>query len=220
MAEVRQAAEESAGIARTMEYLREREAELSRYSGKLRESVERIANMFGDSDKCRICNGKKESKEHYKYRRYFGTLFTDELPECAVVKKENWQWTDEFETMSEIPDTKLIYIETKETHEFVPKIEISIDVEGEEFTTEISDGKAMARLCIVDHEMKLKDYTEGEEENARYWGMYQLSRDDIKRMVKERRITQLIELVKRRLDETTKEYAEVSQVAEKLASAL
>lgn len=43
-----------------IKYIQEREKNLSKYSDKLRESVVRIANVFGDSDFCQIC-GKNES---------------------------------------------------------------------------------------------------------------------------------------------------------------
>lgn len=222
MAEVRQAVEESADLVRTVEYLRERESELSKYSDKLRESVERIANVFGDRDECQICEETEGNKQHHFYFARFDNGSFDELPKeyrnhvVQLVKSDEniGQWGD--------PDRNITYFEeTENPHKFVPKIEISVDAEGEEFTTSAGfEGTERAALCLRKHVVKLKSYIAGSADLPWYTNLKNLPRETLKRVVKERRITELIEIVKQKLDETTKEYKQVSGIAEKLASAL
>lgn len=222
MAEVRQAVEESADIVRTVEYLREREGELSKYSDKLRGSVERIANVFGDRDECQICGETEGNKQHHKYFARFDNGSFDELPKeyrghvVQLVKSDEniGQWGD--------PDRNITYFEeTENPHKFLPKIEISVDAEGEEFTTSVGfEGTERAALCLDHHSLRLKSYIAGSADLPHYLKIKDLSREELKRVVKERRITELIGTVKQKLDETTEEYKQVSEMAERLASAL
>jgi len=203
-------------------YIAEREESLSRYSDKLRESVERIANAFGKKSECQICDMSEGHKNHHRYYEGYRHTAFDELPEKLYNMKvqlvdENYRvnfWGD--------PETRTIYVrENKDFHKFVPKVEVSLDVEGQEFLDAISQyGKELAKLCIHDHEMMLKSYYEGEEEHAGYSPISVLSRRLLKRIVKEGHITQLLHQTKEALDVATEEYKEVSEIAEKFAKAL
>jgi hypothetical protein len=177
MTEVRQAVEESADIVRVFDYLREREEELSRYSDKLRKSVWRIANVFGDSDYCQICDYTQDKHD-----------------------KE---------------------------HKFLEKIEISVDIDGDEFLEnegeDEDEDRELCKLCLVDSRIKLKCYYEDNEDNEEHTTLYSLenvSRYLLKKIIKEKQIIKFIEKVKRGLDGVTDEYRRVSEIAEKLASAL
>lgn len=61
---------------------------------------------------------------------------------------------------------------------------------------------------------------EGNEDLAHYSDICNLSRNEVKRIVKEKRITRLLEQVKQELDKAIEEYKQVSEVAERLASVL
>jgi uncharacterized coiled-coil protein SlyX len=50
-----------AELTQTIVYLAEREANLSKYSDKLRESLGKIANQFGSADECVICGNRKSA---------------------------------------------------------------------------------------------------------------------------------------------------------------
>ena len=166
-AEARQPSAEALEIDRTVEYLRERERQLSRYSNKLRSAVQRIANIFGDDRECQICGHRKEHPDHQQ-------------------------------------------------HEFVPKVEISIDVYGDTFP-DVND--TTSRLVITKDGLKLEDISD-ELRKCETWEIWQLPRESLKNIVKGNHIIRLFEIAKQKLDQTTEEYKQVSEIAEKLAGAL
>ena len=56
-----------AGINQILGYIKEREATLSRYSDKLRQNLQRIFDVFGSPDYCRICNDEHKGQTAHDF---------------------------------------------------------------------------------------------------------------------------------------------------------
>ena len=55
MAEAEAEAQKSEDIAKVISYIEQKEASLSRYSDKLRQSIDKLVKIFGNKDICRVC---------------------------------------------------------------------------------------------------------------------------------------------------------------------
>jgi len=101
-------------------------------------------------------------------------------------------------------------------HKFVPKVYVSIFVlDNEPFYT-VEDFEL--RLALVNGKLVAWD-SRGGEYNAKHH-IGNLAREHVKALVKSGRLIPFLQKVKQELDETTQEYRQVAQVAEKLADAL
>ena len=201
--EIRQTATEVAELVSTVEYLREREEELSRYSDKLRAAITRIWSMFGSSFTCQICH---VSQAIYDYAEWERLADRDTFMQ---VRDETHDHDEAVKKLHELGKLKM------KLHSFVPKIDLSIDVEGEGWENEEKVRKA---LCINNGYMRVKIYDD--EAGYEYYNVKDVSRETMKEIVRQGRITQLIDTIKHKLDETTEEYKQVSEIAEKFAVAL
>jgi hypothetical protein len=212
-------AKAEADLKETLAYIARREAELSHYSDKLRNAVNRIANIFGSAKECQICNYYEYHYLHHQYRNRFDDHGFDELPETwnnnkvkLVDKSERPErWGEPG------PYTSVVYFEKVENpHKFIPKIQVSIDVADEEPFLEDEVGKHY--LAIRDHQLTVK--VEGGGDLEYYIPIRCISRERLKTLVQSGRLTKFLQVIKASLEAKTDEYAKVSEIAEKLVSVL
>jgi len=161
-----------AEITKIISYIEKRESNLSRYSDKLRESVQRIFDVFGNANRCQICNIEKA---------FHG----------------------------------------KDTHQFIPKVHISIDVLDDEpfywYDDKHYGGRVNVFLATKNGGLVIAEYY-GEEEA--YTLPSRVSRKMLKELVKSGRLIQFLRKVAEELEKAEQEYGEVAEVAEKLTEGL
>jgi len=99
-------------------------------------------------------------------------------------------------------------------HQFQPKIEVSIDFEGEPFYR--TYGKVY-RLAIRHHQLVIVMNTEYSEGS---YGVYEVQRSTLHALLKSGAITKFFQELAEELKKQSEEYREVSAIAEKLANAV
>lgn len=210
----------SGNMTEVIEYIEEREKNLSLYSDKLRDNIEKIFALFGDPEECRICGKNKE--EHKRYMVRYNQLRYNELPEKILEMKPKIVNKDFDVGKWGNRETNEIYVEEKEiTHEFQPKIFVSIDIDDTETfyeehieTVDVNYGYF---LGFRDHNLWIieANYTD-DTECEKSIGFSQ--RKVLKELVKSGRLTKFLIVVAERLKRAEEEYKEVSEIAEKLSS--
>jgi len=232
-----------AELTKTIRYIEEREKSLSRYSDKLRRAVERIFNVFGDSDKCQICGGGKDYFMHFKYyyydypheeyhRYYYTKTGVNEVP--AEIHGMNVEVLDRDEAYLEHKPTKnfdkernvWFVFKNPKYHEFMPKVFVSIDVEDGVPFYSVEDEEAVDEyyLAFRKHEMVIVMRTRYKNEawtsGAKVYGVNEVSRECLKALVKSGRLLEFLKTVSEKLQKMSEEYREVSEIAEKMAKAI
>ena len=209
---------EAINLRRVLEYIQEREGNLARATEKLRRNVERIANVFGSKDCCQICGKYKSNYAHFRYfdRKYH--LGYDKVPEKVGGYKAELVSPDYKSSSWGDPEKGTVYIEEHEYHKFVPKIYVSIEVkDSEPFYIDDSDSYDTEEYYLIIGRFGMRvEIGDGE----RFVDIKDLSRRAVKALVKSGRITKFLERVVKELEDSGKEYEEVAEVAERLASAL
>lgn len=148
-----------------VKYISEREKGLSKYSDKLRTSLQRIFNIFGDSVNCQVCDYSAPAEIH-------------------------------------------------KSHAFVPKIQVSISVQDSEYFARETGEIDVYYLCIAQSKMLIQN---------QYGNMHDACtapRWLLKQLVLSNRLPKFLQLVAQRLQEVEEEYAQVSQIAERMAQAI
>lgn len=197
-----------------IKYVSEREKSLSRYSNKLRQSLQHIFNIFGDPYYCQICGYSENDTRHIKFRDEQGYLHYEETS-----------------TVNGITET---YAKNKDyVHEFKPKIRVSEEIVDTEICIEtaedelnfvryrlvFSDGKLLLRgwrNCEIDTTGVSVWFTE--PEGTQHGGTP--SRAELKQLVRSGRLPKFLAYAAEKLAEAETEYGEVSAIAEKMAKAI
>jgi len=203
----------------TLRYITKREKNLSHYSDKLRQSMIRIFNVFGDEKLCRICGYRDEYGPHHRYYIRYSHRYVDELPEKIQGKKVKIVEHDE--AVGRWGDPEYAYVEeVKEMHEFKPKIMISIDVLDDEpfYVEEEEYERTEYRLKFEDHELRIAEMQEGLEVDQLYPEI--APRRVLKALVKSERLIIFLKKVAETLKKMEAEYEEVSKIAEQMAKAV
>jgi len=226
-----------ANLVEAVKYIEKREQELSRYSDKLRASVKRVFDQFGDSDYCRICNLRDMSRVHFKFMvalEYGGIDYTDDeekIQKLLTSGKYILVNSKDFNNIW-IINNKFVIVKNDDYHEFMPKIHLSLNVDGEPFYSTKSDGDIIDYyLASRDGEIKIikaskpdVEFESLEEESEMTYhveyNISNISRKVLKELVKSHAIEKFLRKYIENLDSTTDEIEKVSEIAEKLASVL
>jgi len=218
-------------LVEVINYIFEKEKNLSRYSDKLRQSWVRIANVFGSKKECQVCSGYENAKQHHHYRfrvenkffstkedafKYAKTIEPNCTPRVVPENFDPGRWKD--------PENKIIYVREigdTFTHKFKPKIEVSIDIVDEQPFYEDEENKYY--LAIIDHELKISEIPVAISKPQMYkftWPMWNAPRWLLKQLTKSGRLPHFLKYVAQKLEKMESEYREVAEIAEKLAKAL
>jgi len=214
-------AAEAADLKSVLEYIQEREGDLARATEKLRTNVERIANIFGEKEYCQICGRHVMSSIHFQYCERKTNRVFDGIPEQIEGAKielvspdfDRGRWGD--------PERKVHYIEEREHHKFMPKIFVSIEVTDDESFYESEDDEGEIEkyfLTTRQHDLEVEVCYRGEV--SYYVKIANLPRQALKELVRSERISKFLEKVSKGLEITGKNYEEVAEVAERLATVL
>jgi hypothetical protein len=208
-------------LSEVLKFIEEREQKLSRYTDKLRESVGKLFDVFGDKSVCRACGSLE--KWHHKYVCADNHETTDD-PQLyynkhkahyydstgfVVLDSSIGRWRDD--------QGRIIFYKTDwDGHAFQPKIEVSFDFDGEPFFR-IDEGEEEKeyKLAIRDHRLVFIKQTQFYKE---IYDAFEISRRALKEAVRTGAITKFLKQLAEELDKTSKEYEEVSTIAEKLAT--
>jgi hypothetical protein len=204
-------------LSEVLKFIEEREQKLSGYTDKLRQALDKIFQVFGDKDVCQICDFTEEW-----HRKYYlppdgikvddPKTFTKE--EYVIMPRKEWE-KDYFGKTHTQEGKEIFIINEKADHTFKPKIEVSIDFDGEPFFK--NEEEKEYKLAVRDHKLVFVKYTEFHEE---IYDAYEISRQALKEAIKTGAITKFLKQLAEELDKTSKEYEEVSIIAEKLANAV
>ena len=229
-------AEAELELVKTIKYIEERERSLSRYSDKLRRSLERIFNVFGNPNSCQICGLSEWSGFHKKYYYYdcnhpqASVSATDDPKslesytsyKIVVLEQENpverWAWDD-------VKKERYVYV-NKNQHKFTPKVFVSIDIEDTLPFYTVEDDEVIDEyyLAFRKHELAIVVWTRYKGESwtssVRTYGVDQVSRECLKALVKSGRLLEFLKTVSEKLQKMSEEYKEVSEIAEKMAKAI
>ena len=217
------------GLKELLGYIEQREESLSRYSDKLRESLKKIDNMFGDSKYCAICSGREEAREHHRFYSRKESKGLDDVEEIIdnavrIIGPNDFlgHWAN--------AESGEVYVEDHEkaAHQFKACIEVSVNVwDTEPFKTEETEmGTYEAYLAIIEHDLgiarKDRDHkgTLLYETNHRVQLFSEASRQTLKDIIHSNRLIPFLRHVADVLEKKNREYKEVSEVAKKLTSAL
>lgn len=212
-------APEESDLLGIIKYIEKKEKGLSNYSDKLRQSVEKIAQVFGNSKYCQICNCTVNQGQHAKYFLRKTREYVDALPIGATVV------TPDFD-VGHWAGMNGEYVEVCENpHKFIQKIQVSVDVEDAEvFSIPQSTVGSYYKLAMLDSELVLCKYHD--EFNypvntlaLQGWSEHDtVGRATLKALVKSGRLQKFLQHVAERLAAETQEYAEVAEIAEKMAN--
>lgn len=220
-----------AKLEEILNYIEEREKNLSHYSDKLRNAIKQIFRVFGHSNMCRYCGAYEHALCHRRYyvskdARTFNTLKevreaypTYQLSVIPLGEDTGGKWGD--------PKRNVLFVREvppEARHTFKPKIEVSLNIDDEKpFYVKkgdlFKDGYTakVYLLAIRSHELiilvkyEYPDYTEFKKETPDT-----VSREVLKHLVKSGRIGEFFKIVARELTEKEKEFKEVSKIAEKI----
>ena len=198
-----------------IKYLEERSENLRRYSRKLREAIGVIEKQFGKRNRCRICG--LETKVDGEKRLVYANAV---IPRLDDLRK--YQLLNEFVEHDILFSKYLDVLEDKyreKPHKFIPCIDVGIDLDDEEpFHVDENEGKRYflafrggELMCMI-----LDECYECEE----YWKLSELRKNALKDLVKSGRLVKFLQYVAERLKEAEQDFREVSEIAEKMASAL
>jgi hypothetical protein len=179
-----------------IKYVSEREKNLSKYSDKLRISLQRVFDVFGNPEYCQICNSTVNS----------GTA-TGEGENKEKHMGGSHPFTPKIRVSEEIEDTE-ICIETSED-----------ELNFERYRLVFSDGKLLLRgwrNCEIDATGVTVWFTE--PEGTQRGGTP--SRAELKQLVRSGRLPKFLALVAEKLTAAEAEYAQVAEIAEKMAKAI
>ncbi len=203
-------------IKNVLEYIQEREVNLTRATEKLRRNVERIANVFGNRHDCQHCAWQKNGNSHFRYFDRRDHRGYNEIPETLSNRKtklvtpgfDSGRWGN--------PKENTISFEEHQHHTFVPKIYISLPIRDDE-SFFVSGAGEYYYLCFHAGGMKI-ERNDGDFE--RYIEISDLSRQALKALVKSGRIPKFLQKTAEKLDAAKEEYEDVATLAEKLTDAL
>jgi len=208
----------SEGLGEVLKFIQEREQNLSRYTDKLRDAVDKFFQVFGDKDVCQICGRFEEW-----HKKYYLPPNGMRVDDPATYTKEEYvimtrkEWEKDYFGKTHTQQGKEIFIINEDVdHTFKPKIEVSIDFDGEPFFEVEEEGKEY-KLAIRNHRLVFIVQSGYVEEK---YDAYEISRQALKEAVRTGAITKFLKQLAEELDKTSKEYEEVSIIAEKLANAV
>jgi hypothetical protein len=211
----------SEGLNQVLKFIEEREQKLSRYTETLRNAVAKIFDVFGDKGECRFCG--RPGRWHHKYMCAENNETTDDPEKYYNKNKARYydstgfvvldspigRWKDE--------QGRIIFYKTDwNGHPFLPKIEDSIEIDGEPFFKNEEEEKEY-KLAIRDHRLV---FVVSDPTNEETYDAYEISRRALKEAIQTGAITKFLKQLADELDKTSKEYEEVSVIAEKLANAV
>ena len=221
---------EAKELVKIIKYIEEREKNLSRYSDKLRFSLDRLFSVFGDKDLCRYCGYGKTVYLNAPgdYQRLPHDEAIVAINKMLNPTEENVKWLQQrFEGWRKDPKFKASQAKDLfpkiAIHRFTPKIEVSIDLFDEQPFYRDEDLEEDAYLAFHDHLLKIvflpwnapKDFNLASE-----YSVWQVGRFYLKQLVKSGRLIKFLEYTAKKLKEYEQEYREVSELAEKLAKAV
>jgi len=212
-----------ANLVETIKYIAQREEELAKYSSKLRKAVAKIFDVFGDSERCQVCDREEHSYNHFKYtiRNEYGGFDVTNDDEKVQKMLQSGKYVlinaKDFDNVWN-KDGKLVILKN-ESHPFKPKIELSLEMVGKPFYTD-EEGHSYG-LAIRDHKLIIREF----DELGEWWYdstdiTFKVSRKVLKELVKTKAITEFLKMYIEKLDNTTEEYKAVSEIAEKMASVI
>jgi len=212
----RKKAEAKAGMpdmANVLKYIEEKEENLSNYNDKLRQNMVAIADIFGDSSCCRRCGRLKSDASHFKYEGLRYGKGVHKIPEDGVflanLKDAGSKWGN---------DEGEYYVKTIDKHNFLPKIDISINYTDESIFHSDSDWvKHDFFLSLHKGELEIKEVIDDDKDAVKYISFSRASRYLLKKLVQSKRLLPFFQKLGRKVAENTKEYEEVSEIAERMA---
>lgn len=215
----------SPDVASVLKYIAERENNLSKYSDKLRQSVQRIFNVFGDSQLCQVCGERPSYSLHGRYFDRRERQPYQEIPDAHPHGQPKLVTHYEYVGFWGNKQENIIYFEKNETfHEVKPKIEVSLSMRDEkpffeEWAEEYASRTRAYRLVLLDHNLWIENRI---VENATHTLMTadQVSRKVLMRLIKSGRLTAFIQDIADALQKESEEYKEVAEIAERMAQAI
>jgi mRNA degradation ribonuclease J1/J2 len=189
-----------------IKYVEERERNLSKYSNKLRQNLQRIFSIFSPPYCCRICGCSENDQKHIPFRDEQGYLHDEKT--------------------STVNGITVTYGANKNySHDFVETVSISIDVQDDVFEERSTDkeGDEQFWLQIVDGDFAIAS---GWDHNARWLTnpsgrqSWTPDRELLKALVRSGRLPKFLALIAQKLSEAEKEYGDVAEIAEKMAKAI
>lgn len=197
-----------------VKYLEEREKNLSKYSDKLRQSLQRVFDVFGDPDFCQICSYSADNTRHVKFRDEQGYLHGEET---SIVNEQ-----------------VVTYAKNKDyLHEFKAKIRISEEIEDVAICMETRlDGQNFEQYKLVTRNDRIwlqgRRNCEMDATGVTTWltipeGTQRggtPSRTELKQLVRSCRLPKFLAYASQKLAEDEQEYKAVAEAAEKMAASL
>jgi len=173
-----------------IKYINEREKGLSRYSDKLRQSLQRIFDVFGNPDYCQICGCNKQTgtnQEGENKGKHAGGAhaFVPKIRVSVNVRDEQEICPDMF---LEFADGELRIADLSDCYQE-------------------TDGNWYPSWLVPDN-------------RSIYKHTYLASREELKTLVRSGRLPKFLALMAEKLRETEAEYGEVSELAERMAQAI
>jgi hypothetical protein len=189
----------------TINYLAEREKNLSKYSDKLRESLKKIFNTFGEECDCQLCGESEHHEKHHLGHDEQGYI-TDN------VKAYGFKATPAY-------------------HVFKAKIDVSMEILDTESFTEGNnpddeDEYTYYRLwfngnrLIIAESRTDKDFYVLRGSHPCHRKYATTSRKVLKALVQSGRLPQFLAYAGQNLAEKEQEYKQVAEAAEKMAASL
>jgi len=204
-------------MAKIIKYLQERSENLKRYSKKLREAVSIIEKQFGKRSKCRVCGldvrVAGEKRLVYANTAISGLKMSDPKVQPLV---------NSFVEHDELFSEKYLDVledKYKKLHKFIPCVEVDIDVDDVE-PFHVDEYEQKYFLAFRDHELICVVVDWDGERHKDYKALSDLDRNKLKDLVKSGRLIKFLQHVVERLKEQEQDFKEVSEIAEKMASAL
>jgi hypothetical protein len=160
-----------ADLNQILDYIQEREETLSRYSDKLRQSLIKIANIFGRKDLCRYCGWYVH--EHPTHKTGTGEIFCQTpVPKIEVSidivddKHFHEEVEDEYSPNTKyylaIIEHRLGYVETYDNDRFTPKYLLDFNgASREQLKALVKSGRLIPFL------QKVADTLQGKSEEYR-----------------------------------------------------
>lgn len=216
--QIAQAEADFSGLQQTIKYLAEREANLSKYSDKLRENLQKIANQFGSEKECAVCGYTLSSgwaHGHYKWVKH-GTAFNS-IAEMEKASGAKMAPRPQGESRWGIPGENIeFYEENAEWHTPQPKNQISIRVQDTE-AFNLDQPYENPKTLVLDGTLQIGF---GQGVFMQNQTLEEASRYTLKQLVKSGRLPKFLKLIAEKLTETEQEYKAVAEAAEKMAASL
>lgn len=238
-----EAVAKSSDLLEIVSYIAEREKNLSAYSGKLRQSVQRIFDVFGDPSVCQVCDATEWVDGHtYEAYKQSGTSQTgswvrlrpSEVKEgCIEVAEVNdcGHLSDEVLEKMKTTSWATFYSMRNFKHAFKAKIRLSLDLKhlhthGHIHYFLLGETPHDDYYFLNSHDGGLNigilygSDPEDCSDRIRDMQLSKVRRSVLKALVKSGAITKFLQAYLQKLQDAEEEYHQISEVAEKLAAAV